>query len=164
MVAFRLLSIFFVFTFMTACEQKITQLPDYFDRAKNLYEGRTSQNPCELGVPQIAQCYYVVKIKNPTYNANGMVAGITSVLACLQNKHSGNDKEDCSNFENTRELRYFQVEDNPDLDKEMAYDFDSVVVKDNPVNQLRCRDRVGKKCKTRDTEPAPCTTKGNSCN
>ena len=150
MSVLRFLSLLLLSVLMSAC----TPSDNVPERAKRLFQGETEQNSCDLGVAQTAQCYYVVKITNPIYDANGMVGGIASVLACLQNKHSGNDKwEDCTNFEKNRKERLFKVKGSPTLEKGLVYDFDSNV--QNPaINELICRAEGGK-CKVRNTEPDP---------
>jgi hypothetical protein len=148
----KFLALLVVSVVMSSCSSMVSLLPE---RAQTILKGQTEQNECELGVPQTAQCWYIVKITDSEYK-NKMVGGKASLLACLHNKKSDNDQEDCDGYEGRRKVRFFEVEDSPRLDANRVYDFDSVVIHDNPVNRLRCR-REGDNCKVRTMEPDPCT-------
>ena len=159
MTVARLLALLLVSAVISSCSSMATLLPDRLER---YVKGQTKQNPCELGVAQTAQCWYIVKITNPNYNEKNMVGGIASLLACLHNKKSDNPQEDCDGFEGRRVERFFEVKDSPPLEMNKVYDFDSVVVANNAINQLQCR-REGNSCKVRKTEPDPCTEEGDVC-
>jgi len=99
------------------------------------------ENPCSLGAPQTAQCYYVVNITTPKY-VKGRIGGKISKLACDQNKDSGNPGEDCTDFLATRQERFFPVKGSPALNPNADYEFFSQVT-DPPTEELVCVDQRG---------------------
>jgi len=150
MSVLRLLLVLVFFTLLSSCEQKedTKRLIEGFNTHLKLLTqyiiGGRNENPCALGVPQTAQCFYLVTITTDDYATNGLRGGKASIKVCYQNRDSGNPFEDCSKF-NPAE-RHFPVKGSPALQKGSDYEFFSQVTTP-PTSELVCvtvDDQTGK--------------------
>jgi hypothetical protein len=146
MMVLRLLLVFVFSTLLSSCEQQqefkqdIQAIKTDIKALKQYITGPGRENPCHLGVPQTAQCYYVVTITAENYKTNGLRGGKTSKKVCEQNRDSGNPLEDCSRFSPAE--RFFPVKGSPALQKDSDYEFFSQVT-DPPTAELVCVDQKG---------------------
>lgn len=142
----KLLLVFLLSTSLSSCgrtmgilgddtAQDIKEIKSAMKTVNAYFTGQRTENPCVVGVPQTAKCYYVMTITSDDYATNGLRAGKTSGKVCDQNKVSGHPLEDCTKF--NPGTHHFPVKGSPPMQKNSDYEFVSQVMTP-PTSELIC--------------------------
>ena len=138
MIVLRLVAMLGITALMAGCTaEKFETAKARFNSLNAYLSGQTTQNPCILGIPQIAVCYYVVTITDATYTDN-RIKGKTALKVCEQNRDSANSDENCSGWLGRRQEISFPVKGSPVLQRNSDYEFLSQVNNAHPTAELEC--------------------------